>query len=125
MKRAILPMVVILLLMSLTVQTQTVVPSVVTISFTPALEYTDGVPFTESEIEHYDVYCDGAFLKQVPNDFTRSFMVSVDEVGVGDHTCGLSETVGGMESVMSDTKTFPLGQRTPGAPVLADPVPGA
>jgi hypothetical protein len=117
MKRAILPMVVILLLMSLTVQTQTVVPSVV--------EYTDGVPFTESEIEHYDVYCDGAFLKQVPNDFTRSFMVSVDEVGVGDHTCGLSETVGGMESVMSDTKTFPLGQRTPGAPVLADPVPGA
>ncbi len=107
------------LLASLTIGAQqTPLPSTVSINFIPGLSYEDGVPLTETEIEHYDLYCDGAFLRQVPNDFTRVFYVGVDELGPGTHTCALSETVAGIESVSSDPISFNLGQRTPSAPTL-------
>ena len=113
-----------ILLAALTIQieAQSYVPSTMTIGFTPGLQYTDGVALNESEITKYDVYCDGAWLRIEPNDFTRTFTVTVDDLGAGDHTCGLSETVGGMESIISDTMSFPLGQRTPGAPTLTTAV---
>lgn len=106
-------------------QTQSYVPSTITIEYLPGLSYTDGVPFDESEIERYDLYCDGAHVRPVPNDFTRRLTLTVDDLGPGTHTCGLSETVGGIESVVSDTMSFSLGQRTPSAPTLTAVVPGA
>ena len=94
------------------------VPTERTLRWVPSLEYTSGGTFDESLIQHYSLYCDGAFIMELPNDFTRSFVVSTALLGAGDHTCGLSETVDGIESVMSNTVAFPLGQRTPGAPSL-------
>jgi hypothetical protein len=112
-------MTALILLASLTISAQqSTFPTVVRINFTPGLTYEDGVPLLESEIEHYDLYCNGAFLRQVPNDFTRSFLVGVDDLGPGTHACVLSETVAGIESVASDPLSFSLGQRTPSAPTL-------
>ena len=84
----------------------------------PGLEYTSGGAFDESQIESYTLYCDGAVVASLPNDFTRSTTVTTELLGAGDHTCGVSETVAGIESVMSNTVDFPLGQRTPTAPTL-------
>lgn len=92
------------------------VPTRYILSWIPALEFTDGTPFDESAIEKYPLYCDGAFVMDIPNDFTRQFIVDVDLLGPGDHTCGISEVVDGLESLLSDTVTFPLGRRTPGSP---------
>lgn len=108
-------LIALLLLAGLTVDAQTV-PSAYMLSWLPALEMTDGTPFDESAIEHYPLYCDGAFVVNIPNDFTRQFYIDVGLLGAGDHTCGISEVVDGIESVMSDTVTFPLGRRTPGRP---------
>lgn len=119
---------VILLLMSLTVQTQTHVPSSMWIEFVPGLTYEgpNGASFAESEIEAYHLYCDGAYVRDYPNDFTRRVLVTVEMLGAGNHTCRLSETVGGMESIVSETAmTFDLGQRQPTAPTLTGVVPGA
>lgn len=123
MKRAI----VLGLLASLTVslQAQTYVPSSVGLQFTPGLAFTDGVPFDESAIETYTLYCDGQHIKDFPNDFTRIVYVTVDELGAGDHTCVVTETVQGIASVNSNPKSFSLGQRTPTAPTLTVVVPGA
>lgn len=113
MKRAI----ALTLLMGLVIQVEgQSVPSAYALTWMPALSMTDGTPFDESQIEGYPLYCDGNYVKTIPNDFTRRTVVDVSILGAGDHTCGLSEIVGGIESVMSDTVSFPLGQRTPGSP---------
>ena len=108
------------LLASLTFQleAQQYVPSAIRLNFTPGLSFTDGVPFDESAIEKYKLYCDGAFVRDVPNDYLRSIYVTVDDLGSGDHTCALSELVEGIESIQSNPKSFSLGQRTPSAPTL-------
>lgn len=111
MKRAI----VLCLLAGLTVQAQSV-PSSYVLTWIPATSMTDGTPFDESEIEGYPLYCDGEYVTTIPNDFTRSAILNVDMLGEGQHTCGLTEVVNGIESLLSDTVTFPLGQRTPGSP---------
>jgi hypothetical protein len=113
MKRAI----ALLLLASITIQAQ-LVPSSKTLRWAPALEYESGGTFDESQIEHYILYCDGRYARDIPNDFTRQYVVDVDLLGPGDHVCGISEVVAGIESVMSNTVDFPLGQRTPKAPTL-------
>jgi hypothetical protein len=77
---------------------------------------TDGTPFDESEIEGYPLYCDGAYVTTISNDFLRSTVLDVALIGPGDHTCGLTEVVDGIESLLSDTVSFPLGRRTPGSP---------
>lgn len=84
----------------------------------PGLQYEgpNAPTFDESEIQKYTLYCDGTLRLDIANDFTRTLLVDVAMLGPGDHTCGISETVGGIESVLSDTVTFPLGQRTPGRP---------
>lgn len=96
-----------------------VVPTEIPLQWDPSVTYTDGVPFDESEIQHYDLYCDGAHLRQIANDFTRITWVSVDDLGSGDHTCALSETVHGLESVVSNVVSFTLGQRRPNPPTLS------
>lgn len=95
------------------------VPSTRTLTWVPGLTFESGGSFDESQIQHYSLYCDGQYINDVPNDFTRQYTVSTVLLGAGDHTCGLSETVDGMESVMSNTVTFPLGKPTPKAPVLS------
>lgn len=112
--RAIL---VVMGLLALTVDAQTV-PTERTLSWTPALEYESGGIFDESQIQHYSLYCDGAYIYDIPNDFTRSHLVNTGSLGAGDHTCGMSETVDGIESIMSNTVDFPLGHRTPRAPTV-------
>jgi hypothetical protein len=113
------------LLASLTLGAQSFVPSAVYLTFTPGLEMTDGSPFDESVIEKYSLYCDGAYVKDYANDFSRQVYVTIDDIGVGSHTCSLSEWVGGLESLVSNTVDFPLGQRTPKAPTNLAVVPGA
>jgi hypothetical protein len=113
MKRAM----VAALLVGLTVQAQTV-PTERTLRWVPSLEYTSGGTFDESQIETYPLYCDGQFITEIPNDFTRYYVVSTALLGAGDHECGVSERVDGIESVLSNTVVFPLGQRTPRAPTL-------
>jgi hypothetical protein len=95
------------------------VPTSKALVWTPALDMTDGTPFDESSIELYPLYCDGQYIKDIPNDFTRRYVVDVDLLGPGDHTCAISERVNGIESLVSNTVDFPLGQRTPNAPTLA------
>ena len=108
-----------LLLASITVDaTSQTVPIARRLSWVPGLEYTSGGGFDESQIERYVIYCDGVHRIEVPNDFTRGYTVSTDLLGAGDHTCGVSEIVDGIESVLSNTVDFPLGQRTPTAPAL-------
>ena len=114
MKRAI----ALLMLAGLTVQAQNV-PTQRTLSWVPNLSYVSGGTFDESAIEKYVLYCDGSYIMDIPNDYTRRYTVSTGLLGAGDHTCGLSEVVAGIESVMSNTVDFPLGQRTPGAPTLS------
>lgn len=123
MKRAI----ALLLLAGLTFQVQPqALPTSYIISFEPPTEYVDGTPLNEADIQKYSVYCDGAWIKDVPNDFSRQFTLGLDDgLAPGSHTCGLSDWVGDLESVLSNTKDFPLGQRTPGAPTLTTVVPGA
>jgi len=99
--------------------------SAIYIQFTPGLTFEDGTPLDESQIEKYNLYCDGQFVKEYANDFNRQVYVSIDDIGVGSHSCGLSETVNGIESILSNTMDFPLGQRTPTAPTLLKVVPGA
>jgi hypothetical protein len=94
------------------------VPTQRTLTWVPGLEYASGGTFDESAIQHYNLYCDGQYVGEVVNDFTRTYVATVGLLGPGDHTCGLSETVDGIESVMSNTVTFPLGKPTPKAPVL-------
>jgi hypothetical protein len=106
---------VLLALLVFQIEAQTV-PSAYILSWIPGLEYTDGTPLDESSIQHYPLYCDGSFVANIPNDFTRQFYIDVGLLGAGDHTCGISEVVDGIESIMSDTVTFPLGRRTPGRP---------
>ncbi len=114
MKRAIC---IVLFLLAGAAVAQTV-PTERTLRWAPALTYESGGSFDESQITHYSLYCDGAYILDLPNDFTRSYVVGTALLGAGDHTCGVSETVGGIESVMSNTVDFPLGQRTPRAPTL-------
>lgn len=122
MKRAI----VVVLLAGLTVNAQTFVPTYVDLQFTPGLTYEGSdIAFDESEIEMYHLYCDGAYVRDFPNDFTRTHRVSVDDLGAGSHSCGLSETVGGLESIVGNSLSFDLGQRQPTAPTLTVVVPGA
>lgn len=123
MKRAI-PL---LLLAALTFDVQPqALPTSYIVTFVPPTEYVDGTPLNEADIDHYSVYCDGSYIKDVPNDFSRQFTLGLDDrLAPGSHTCGLSDTVAGIESVLSNTKDFPLGQRTPGAPTLTTVVPGA
>lgn len=101
------------------------IPTFKTLIWTPALDMTDGTPFDESQIELYPLYCDGQYVMDIPNDFLRRYVVDVDLLGAGDHTCGISERVNGIESVMSNTVDFQLGQRTPNAPTLAVEEAGA
>lgn len=101
------------------------IPTSKALVWIPALDMTDGTPFDESQIELYPLYCDGQHILDIPNDFLRRYVVDVDLLGPGSHTCGISERVAGIESVMSDTVVFPLGQRTPNAPTLAVEEAGA
>ena len=94
------------------------VPTQRDLTWVPGLTYESGGSFDESAIEQYTLYCDGMLILSFPNDYTRRYTVSTGLLGAGDHTCGVSETVAGIESVMSNTVDFPLGQRTPTAPVL-------
>lgn len=80
--------------------------------------YEDGTILYESDITHYSLYCDGQHILDKANDYTYNVVVGTAELGAGTHTCGLSETVGGIESVLSNTVSFSLGQRTPTAPTL-------
>jgi hypothetical protein len=112
-KRAI----ALLLLAGLTIQANTqAVPSAYRLTWIPGLSYTDGTPLDESEITHYPLYCGGQHVADIANDFTRAYIVDVTMLGAGDHTCVISEVVGGIESVASDSVTFPLGRRTPSRP---------
>ena len=97
---------------------QTYVPSTSVLNWVPGLVYDDGTPLDETAIEKYDLYCNGAHVLSLSNDFTRTYTVSVDLLGAGTHTCALSETVGGLESIVSNTVSFSLGQRRPSAPTL-------
>lgn len=115
MKRAIVS--VGLALLTLDVSSQSVPPTR-TLTWVPGLTFKSGGSFDEAQIQHYSLYCDGQYVSDVPNDFTRRYTVSTVLLDAGDHTCGLSETVDGIESVMSNTVTFPLGKPTPKAPVL-------
>lgn len=106
-----------ILLATITVDAQDL-PTERTLRWVPSLDYTTGGTFDESAIQHYDLYCDGVFTREIPNDFTRSYIATTEEFGAGDHFCVISETVDGIESVASNEVSFPLGQRTPGAPTL-------
>lgn len=111
---------VLILLATITVDAQSI-PTFRTLVIEPALSYTPesgGGTFDETQIEKYPLYCDGRFILDIPNDFTRRYVVDTALLGAGDHTCAVSEVVGGIESVVSATVTFPLGQRTPGTPTL-------
>lgn len=105
------------LLASITIDAQQV-PTTVTIGILPPTEFEDGSVLFEQDIETYHLYCDGAYIRDVPNDFTRRFTVTASELGAGTHECALSDRVGGIESVLSNTLSFSLGQRTPKAPTL-------
>ncbi len=94
------------------------VPTERLLTWVPSLSYTSGGTFDESTIQHYTLYCDGAKVLDIPNDFTRQYTVTTELLGAGDHFCVLSETVDGIESVASNEVAFPLGQRTPGPPTL-------
>jgi hypothetical protein len=107
----------VMVLASIVVVAQSV-PTTRTLSWTPGLTYESGGSFDESQIQHYSLYCDGGYIMDIPNDYTRRYTVGTGLLGAGDHTCGVSETVDGIESVMSNTVDFPLGQRTPTAPTL-------
>ena len=121
--RAIAP-IILLAALTLDISAQSV-PTSKTLTWLPALDMTDGTPFDESQIELYPLYCDGEYIKDIPNDFTRRYVVDVDLLGPGGHTCGISERVAGIESVMSNTVDFTLGQRQPNAPTLAVEAAGA
>lgn len=116
--KTIRAMLVLLGLFALAADAQTVPPER-TLTWVPGLEYESGGTFDESLIQSYNLYCDGAFVFSFSNDFGRSIVVDVVLLGEGDHTCGLSETVDGIESVMSNTVSFPLGRRTPRPPTLS------
>jgi hypothetical protein len=94
------------------------VPPTRTLTWNPSLSYVSGGSFDESAIEKYALYCDSEFILEFPNDYTRRYVVDVVLLGAGDHVCGVTEFVGGIESLLSNTVAFPLGQRTPGSPTL-------
>jgi hypothetical protein len=108
---------VLVLLAGLTVQAQTV-PTERTLRWVPSLEYVSGGQFDESQIEAYRLYCDGQYITEIPNDFTRAYVVGTALLGAGDHYCGLSEVVDGVESLLSNEVSFSLGYWTPGAPTV-------
>lgn len=93
-------------------------PTDVALTWVPGLTYESGGNFDESQITNYTLYCDGSSQGTFANDYTRRYVVNTALLGAGDHTCGVSETVAGIESVMSNTVSFTLGQPTPTAPTL-------
>lgn len=89
-----------------------------TLTWVPSLTYESGGTFDESQIELYELYCDGEYVQSIANDFSHRYVVGPSLLGYGSHTCGITERVAGIESLLSNTVSFDLGQPTPGAPVL-------
>ncbi len=92
---------------------------ILTISWTPPTQYTDGFPLLEQDLDFYTFYCNGSQIKQIDSIIgTRSDGVDVSGLSSGNYTCNLTVTdVLGEESGPSGDINFTIGARTPGAPV--------
>lgn len=107
-----------LMIAALSSNAQSTYPTSATLTWEPALTFVDGTPLDESQIEGYPLYCDGAHVATLSNDFTRRYVISTALLGPGEHRCTLSEVVNGLESVASNEVAFILGQPAPRAPTL-------
>jgi len=95
-----------------------------TISWTPPVQFTDGAPLLEQELDYYTFYCDGAsvaIIDSVIGQWTAD--VNTAALAEGSHTCHLTVTaIGGppptigAESGPSNSINFTIGPRVPMAP---------
>ncbi len=95
------------------------VGGILTISWTPPTQYTDGFPLLEQELDFYTFYCNGAQVKQFDSIIgTRSNDVDISGLASGDYICQLTVTsLLGAESGPSGDLNFTIGVRIPGSPV--------
>ena len=89
-----------------------------TISWTPPVQYTDGAPLLEQELDFYTFYCNGVSIKVIDSVIGTSTDI-VDTTGLvsGDYTCRLTTTtLLAAESGPSNSINFTIGPRVPMAP---------
>jgi hypothetical protein len=89
-----------------------------TVSWTPPVEYVDGTPLLEQELDFYTLYCDDVVVATIDNVIgQRSAVVDMSALTEGSHTCALTVTaLNGQESGYSNIVNFTVGPRVPGVP---------
>ena len=130
MKRFVKILVVVLLLGSLIVQyddgslkfsaAYAQSNGILTISWVPPDQYTDGFPLLEQELDFYTFNCNGVEIKQIDSVIgTYSDSVDISDLPSDDYTCHLTVTsLLGIQSGSSNSINFTIGARVPGAPAV-------